>query len=284
MGKKAFDKRVREAMGNQIPNYLTGGKWKGIAYSHIYLKIEDNFIDGKEPIKCDLKGNLSGSDMKGKYHVGANHVNSSQIMCMNFFKKFFEKTEWEEYLLTALRKIGVQMGSNQIENATFEFEPCHKEGTNFDFYMEMEDGSHISFEIKFTEPDFGGLNPDKNDPTKYDRKWKEIYSSLVDECPFLNCSKDEFYGNPRKKYYQINRNICYARKGDVVLFLTPKANNACGIDRGRNYIDSITEKYPNIRNIYWEELVKALMAIIDDVPELRDYYLKFQKKYIDVLS
>ena len=206
-------------------------------------------------------------------------------MCINFFKKFFENSEWEAYLITTLRNLDVPIKSDKIKNAGFEYEPDHIEGTNFDFYMEMENGSHLSFEIKYTETDFGGIKPDKKDPKKYDRKWDEIYSKKVNECPFLNCDEGEFYGYPRKKYYQINRNICYAHDKDAVLFLTPRANDSKGIIRGREYIESITKNSPNIRHIYWECLVEELLVVIaDSDSDLKEYYEKFKKKYIDVLN
>ncbi len=36
----------------------------------------------------------------------------------------------------------------KIENAVFEYEPDHEEGTNFDFYLTLDDGKRISFECK----------------------------------------------------------------------------------------------------------------------------------------
>ena len=44
MGKKSFDKRVREAMVRDISASLRGGKWKGISYNHIYKNLGDNLL------------------------------------------------------------------------------------------------------------------------------------------------------------------------------------------------------------------------------------------------
>lgn len=273
----SFLKRVQTIMGERAPKELTGGPWHGRAYSHIYLDKKYNFIDGQYPALCDIKGNLfEGHEIK--YHDGAAHLNSSQVVCISFFKKFFEKEEWEQYLVNALKNIGVPLSSDEIESAIFEYEPNSKERTNFDFYMVMSDGSRVSMEIKFTEAEFGGISPDKNDPEKYSRKWTEIYKGMVDDSPYLCCTEDDFYRN-----YQVNRNIAFAREGDVVLFLTPRANDAKGLVEGRGYIDSFTKEYSNIRNIYWEDLVEELMKLISE-KELVDYYTKFKEKYIDVLK
>ena len=72
--------------------------------------------------------------------------------------------------------------------------------------MILKDKTHISFEIKYTELEFGGISPDKNSLGKYQRKF--------------------------------NRNICYVKAGDIVLFLTPRANYSAGLVEGRNYIYS----------------------------------------------
>jgi len=274
--KKSFSKRIQEIMGERAPKELTGGTWHGVAYPHIYLDKKYNFIDEKYPVLCDIKGDLfSGKEIK--YHDGAAHLNSSQVVCIGFFKKFFEKEEWEQILVKALVNLGVPLSSNQIKCATFEYEPDSAERTNFDFYMVMADGSKISMEIKYTEPEFGGISPDNKDPDKYSRKWISIYQDMVEKSPFLNCTEDEFY-----KHYQVNRNICYAGNNDIVLFLTPRANDAIGLADGREYIDSYSESYPNIRNIYWEDLVAEIMKLVSDTV-LADYYCKFKEKYIDIL-
>lgn len=273
---ESFLKRIQRIMGENAPKELTGGTWCGIAYPHIYLDKKYNFIDREYPIHCDIKGNLfEGREIR--YHKGAAHLNSSQVVCISFFKKFFEKEEWESVLIKALKNIGVPLSSDDIKCAVFEYEPDKNEGTNFDFYMALEDGSKVFMEIKYTESGFGGISPDKNDPDKYSRKWTGIYCEMVDKSPFLNCSKEEFYRN-----YQVNRNISFANKDDVVLFLTPRANDAKKLNVGRAYIDSYTASYPKIRNIYWEDLVAELMKLVS-VDELRDYYTKFQEKYIDIL-
>lgn len=273
---KTFSKRIQEIMGERAPKELTGGTWHGVSYPHIFLDKKYIFIDGKYPTFCDIKGDLySGREIK--YHDGVAHLNSSQVVCISFFKKFFEKEEWEQILVKALINLGVPLLASQIKCATFEYEPDSAEKTNFDFFMVMDDESKVSMEIKYTESEFGGISPDKKDPDKYSRKWISIYKDMVEKSPYLNCTENEFY-----KHYQVNRNICYAGKNDIVLFLTLRANDARGLEEGREYIDKFSVEYPNIRNIYWEDLVAEIMKHVSDT-ELADYYCKFKEKYIDIL-
>ena len=276
MAEKSFAKRIQDAMGERAPKELTGGLWRNIERNHIYKDKKYNFIDEVYPDDCDAKGQFYGE--KIEYHNGAAHLNSSQVMCINFFKKIFEKDEWNGILLKTLKSVGVPIVSGKIKYAIFEYVPESKEGTNFDFYVILDNNSCVSFEVKYTEAEFGGISEDKRYPDRYKRKWTNAYEEMVHRCPYLSCSEEEFYSE-----YQINRNICLAKEGDIVLFLTPRANDAKGILRGRKYIDSCTSSNSNIMNIYWEDVVKALMKLIVNEPELMDYYGKFKEKYIDIL-
>lgn len=270
----AFDKRVKEAMSKNADQTLVGGLWQGRSYKHIYKDMKYNFIEEKFPQNCNIKGKLATD--KIKYHRGASHMNSSQALCINYFQKFFEKPSWENVLVDILRDAGLVIKSGDITDAIFEYEPNGEEKTNFDFYMGLGDGSHISFEIKYTESEFG--TPSSKTPGTYHAKWENVYSEMVKHSSFLHCDEACFYDE-----FQINRNICYAGKEDAVVFLTPKANNYRGIVKGRNYIDILNRNNRNIMNLYWEDLVDCTMKRVSHDKELLDYYSKFKKKYIDIL-
>lgn len=220
MEKLIFSKRIQEVMGQHAPKKYTGGKWHNRPYDHICIDKKYNFIDGQFPEKCDIKGNHFGETKRIKYHEGAAHLNSSQVMCISFFKKFFENPDWEKYLIMTLQQVGVPVPTVQIKDAIFEYEPDPKEKTNFDFYMILENGVRVSIEVKYTEAEFGGISFDQKDPDKYARKWQDLYKGMVDNSPYLSCIEEAFFAQ-----YQINRNICYAWENDIVLFLTPRAND-----------------------------------------------------------
>lgn len=272
----AFAKIIQERMGSAVSDQTPRGEWNGVEYKHIYSNLRNNFIDGSYPKESCIKGDLPNTAIK--YHRGASHMNSSQVMCISFFKKFFEKPEYECILLDILKSNGIEIAAeDQIEAAAFEYEPCTKERTNFDFFILLHSGVKISFETKYTESEFGGISPDKNDPHRYDRKWDEIYKDMVSECPFLAIGKEEFYEN-----YQINRNIVYAGVADYALFLTPAANHENGIEKGRTYIDRLNHLH--IKILYWEEITEKTRKSVCDFSELREYYEKFYDKYIRILD
>ena len=296
--KNNYEALVKERMSKKFPKEQLGGSFRAKTYPHIFLKLKDNFIDGKFPTKKCIKGNLTNTEIK--YHY-AEHLNSSQTMCIAYFKKFFESKEYEYLLVKILRMQGIAItNDSEFTDAVFEYVPCAQEGTNFDFFIKLNNGKQITWEIKFTEREFGGTKQGELS-NKYINKYQNIYIPMLEKCIYYNssdkdcdykcfktgmltdcciqdkCSIYEFF-----KYYQIRRNILYARNsGDYVIFLTPKENKA--LDEERVYIERYASKCGTayIRNIYWEDLLETTLNVTSSVPELLDYYTKFKEKYFE---
>ena len=151
--KNRYELDVKERMQKMYPESLMGGYFRGKSYPHIFKELKDNFIDGTFPEKKCLKGNLTNS--KIKYHY-AEHINSSQTMCIAYFKKFFESRENELLLAEILMAQGIAVaGCGEFTDAVFEYIPDAKEGTNFDFFLKLANGMQITWEVKFTEGGFG---------------------------------------------------------------------------------------------------------------------------------
>lgn len=311
--KETYAESVKKRMKNKMPENLLGGLYDGQPRPHICNKLEYNFIDGKYPKEKCIKGIPTNKEIK--YHY-AEHLNSSQTMCISYFKKFFEKPEYEALLIKILSEMGLGISVfDTIEEAIFEHILNPKEGTNFDFYLKLHDDRQITFEIKFTESEFGATSKIKDASFVYCKKYADIYVPMLAKCAYspknnilsdnIAClngkEKAEFFpcleakGNREEckeqntcpayqfyKYYQIRRNILYAEKDkDIVIFLSPEENHS--LDKEREYIEwyANTLKTPNIRNIYWEKLLDATLLIVKDAPELFEYYKKFKNKYFE---
>lgn len=259
-----------------------------ICKRHIY-----NFIDGKTP----------SDDFNFTYHQYAASLNSSQMMCINFFKKFFENNNYKKLLVELLKNCELKISEGCIAEAAFEYRPDRYENTNLDFFMRMSDGQKISFEVKFTEPDFGSISKVKKGENiyRYRDSWNKNYSRLIKNSFYfssdLQCDKDcecteggvlknccdktescgvyKFYEN-----FQINRNILYAETDrDIVVFLTPRENFF--LNSGRRYIEQFAAEHntPNIVNLYWEDVIEKTLVLTMQDKELNDYMMKFKNKY-----
>lgn len=86
--KNRYEATVKERMMKKAPKELLGGTFRKKAYPHIYKELKDNFIDRTYPTKKCLKGNLTDAEIK--YHY-AEHLNSSQAMCIAYYTQFKEK-------------------------------------------------------------------------------------------------------------------------------------------------------------------------------------------------
>lgn len=300
--KNDYASTVKERMQKKIPPSKCGGKFQGKPRSHIYLKLGDNFIDGVYPKKKCLLGELT--DQQIKYHY-AEHLNSSQAMCISFFKRFFEPTSKASRLIKILDALGIDLvEAGEITDDVFEYTPNTAEGTNFDFYLRTKNDTQITWEIKFTESEFGKTTRTKGRESRYSEKYKDIYvkelpksiyttvpvsicdtydcllsGALTDGCERSgSCPTYEFY-----KYYQIRRNLLYATgKNDYTLFLSPRENE--NLNEERQYIDSLAEKWNtnHIKNIYWEDLIEVTLSCVSDDSELLNYYTKFKEKYFEI--
>lgn len=221
---------------------------------------------------------LNGEDflIEKDLHRYAHHLNSSQLMCYNFFRPYIikegGKTCPNDALMDLLSKYIV---INQCDDAECHFEyvqggDYEGEGTNFDFYLKSGK-TEVFFEIKYTEAGFGKCENDGRHKDKFVR----IYNGLIKKCPAIKESisfNDEFCKN-----YQLFRNSIRATgKNKYVIFIYDENNPYC-----KNQLDEflrkfITDDYKmNIIGITWQDLVHQLKSPHKD--EFIDKYLSYQK-------
>ena len=105
-------------MVNTVPQEHLGGIFNGRKYNHICKEQKYNFIDHCFPTYGNIKGCLNYD--KIDYHRGITHLNSSQAMCINYFKKFFETEKYESLLAEILLMHGIDTsGCKGFSDAVF---------------------------------------------------------------------------------------------------------------------------------------------------------------------
>lgn len=248
------------AKKNNLAN-LIGGEWQKNGYPHI-LKVEpsENYRKNKYDLVCKyniIKGVNYENNNENKYpfvldkmHPYAYHLNSSQVLCYNFFRPLLDN----EYkgLIELLKKQGIQI--SRPVKVEFEYSDDTNEKTEFDFYVKADD-TEIFFEIKYTEQSFGkwvGKAASK-------KNFENTYSSLVDKTTVLRKDlisyEDETKGE-FNRYFQLFRNALRANNTNkYTVFIFPKANKTLV-----NQYDKFKDKYildnKHIVAWYWEELLK----------------------------
>lgn len=269
---KTWRKRVYDHLEKYKKETLKipeNGVFKGIEYGHILPKENGplNYIWVEKKMNYNLKI---------KQHMYWYHLNSSQTMCINFFLPLILK-EKKDYLSLFFEKV---LGINKkIKHSEFEKE-LEKGSTNFDFYAEDSDGRHYYFEIKYTEYDVSK----KTSTEKVKETYEKFYQNDVKSNPTFSKVDEDMFMN---KHYQAYRNMVKAKGDDYSIFITMDGNEGVDkeIDKALADLDLNREnaREKNIILLHWGEVVKKTLDFIyeRDDQELIDYYMEFEKKYLD---
>ena len=238
-----------------------------------YNSISLNYVLPKSNFKDNLMPGVVINDDEIKYHRYANHLNSSQMMCINFFYPI----RYDMILVEMLnRYLDLKLDdSASIIKSEFEYTPDGQTRTNFDFYLELSNGMKFYMEIKYTENGFGSVSFDSNYPDRYEREWSKFYSDQVKNSIHLkDISSEDFYKN-----YQINRNLAYIKNDlDYVVFIYPFDNTAL---YASNYQGKKLHQVEikNFFQIDWHELCDMTLEITKGTNFYR-HYLEFKEKYL----
>lgn len=189
-------------------------------------------------------------------HQYAHHLNSSQIMCYNFFRPMIEGFDGTMYHPKddLIKLFGMEVDEElEHKNAVcnFEYIDKSKDNTNFDFYFKSNQ-IEVFCEIKYTEEGFAKSSRAK-DPHEL---FESVYKPMIDKAKdiFANGSISESVFNT--KYYQLARNAIRATSsGKHVFFICPSANEnlmnqfrqfstECLTDEGRK----------RVKLINWEDI------------------------------
>lgn len=216
--------------------------------------------------------------LRGKLHQYAHHLNSSQIMCYNFFRpQLGDNKQVKAPLIKLLRELGIDFSQGQ-ENAEADFEYVSKESkepkrkTNFDFFVKIGE-TKVYYEIKYTENGFGSCKNDKEHQKKF-----HYYEGEMKKCGIFKENvndKDETIC----KYYQLIRNAINVGENSFVVIITDQRNESTN-----NHLDEFEDnmlisnaKYRNhLKCITWKEICnKAQNCGFSET-----HIEQFQEKYL----
>ncbi len=196
--------------------------------------------------------------LMGKLHRYAHHLNSSQIMCYNFFRpQLDDNKQVKEPLIKLLQSIGVFFNeTNESAEAEFEYEdekskePYRK--TSFDFFIKMGE-TRVYFEIKYTENGFGTCEDDKKG--EHRKKFNNYYKGEMKKCGIIKKSAIN-WNETFRKYYQLVRNAIKVGEKSFVVIITDERNFLTN----KQLCDFEKEMIENAKNrshlicISWQEL------------------------------
>lgn len=270
---------------NHMPEKPEAGSWQGKGEAKPYILGNPSSFKEKEELinKYALLESVKKQypiDHKTFHlHQYAHHMNSSQIMCYNFFRPLMEGFDGEMYHAkeSLVRLIGGEIGEDLEHHGgicKFEYKDRSEENTNFDFYF-REGEIETFFEIKYTEEIFANSSSSSNPHEQYE----EVYKPMIED------AKDIFKGgtiseeNLNTKYYQLARNAMRATTKDKhVFFIIPQEREDLKSQFEQFSAECLTEEGKRrVALIYWENLVENARNIGIDVDEFSKRYLDFLK-------
>ena len=284
---KRFYEDVREHLINDLEKSQRGntegivpGIWpnNGKKYRHI-LNIE------KGKVSAIQRYNLIRSARQlpfildeNNLHRFSHHLNSSQIMCYNFFRPQISSDKLiKKPLLKLLRDKGVILkGGLESAEAVFEYEDLESKEpnrkTNFDFFVRIGE-IKVYFEIKYTENGFGVCNNDK----KHQKKFRDYYEGEMTRCGIFK-SEIIKWSDSFCKYYQLIRNAINVGEKSFVIIITDERNRStnkqlCDFEKDM----LVNAKYRNhLICVTWKNLCDRAQDCGFDVSHLSE----FREKYL----
>ncbi len=248
-----------------------------------------------------LVGQVDFEMLIGNPHTLARHLNSSQVLCYNFFRSMMSVTEPKSRLGYAneemVRFVKETVGINISEKALcqFEYEDSKTkqtfkeyakykgkgENSQFDFFIHDEE-KRIYFEIKYTEDSFGGWTKNKktspysiaNHCAYIEKGYKDL---LKKSCFFTNDCKHNILSYSEKessdpknsfnKHYQLFRNALKADENAYTVFIFPDANPGPKKEF-EDFKKNLVEGQNHIIALRWEDLTSYMS------PEFIEKYIK----------
>lgn len=214
-----------------------------------------------------------------KLHPDAHHMNSSQIMCYNFFRpllKEYNKNKKDykpsDELVDLVGKIIDTPLENKNSSCKFEYIQPNTDTTNFDFYLKCGD-VEVFFEIKYTEKEFAKKKITPESELQYEKVYKPMISKAEHIFKDKVISASDFLKN-----FQLLRNAIRAIDNNkYVVFICPRAH-----DNLVNQYNKFKEQFlspkgeEHVKLVTWESLLTAAENILISQGE-------FCKRYISIL-
>jgi hypothetical protein len=226
-----------------------GGLYKKKEYLHV---LKGN--DCKDVLKYNL---LEDDDLFQRPQTYAHHLNSSQVLCYNYFRGLIDNTDCIKktgHPTTKLIELMEKQGIKIPNDATCSFEKSGQDDSYYDFVIEHKD-VNVYFEIKYTEQSFsrtGKISDDFRDKVKsYKQKFKDNKILKLNTISFdIEDEESDFI-----KYYQLYRYALLCNESTYFVCVLPRANKRLrdAFERFRNHVTSNYKSH--YIALYWEDIV-----------------------------
>ena len=213
-----------------------------------------------------------------KLHPDAHHMNSSQIMCYNFFRpllKEYNKNKKDykpsDELVDLVGKIIDTPLENKNSSCKFEYIQPNTDTTNFDFYLKCGD-VEVFFEIKYTEKEFAKKKVTPDSELQYEKVYKPMISKAEHIFKDKTISASDFLKN-----FQLLRNAIRAIDNNkYVVFICPRAHDNL-VNQYNKFQDQFLSPKgeEHVKLVTWESLLTAAEELSINQGEFCKRYISF---------
>lgn len=255
--RKGHLKEYAEEKGMPI-----GGSWKGKGEYDYILKFtkDKNSARSKQNryemvCKYNILDGVDTTKFKQKdMHSFAHHLNSSQVLCYNFFRPLIDKNGGASQSLVDLlsnQGISIEKGAK----CTFEYEDGLGDETQFDFHIKSGE-TEVFFEIKYTENCFASYSKESSARTQYKERYAVQFGKQ--NCLVEKPQDEDDFIKKAKNDYQLYRNtVRITDKKKYVVLLYPGENES--VEKQAKAFVETKEKpeyQENIKRVYWKKIVE----------------------------
>ncbi len=209
-----------------------------------------------------------------KWNRFSHHLNSSQVMTVNFFYPLIRYRELEAFLTLA----GIEDEIiYDVEHLQFlkvsEKEKSEGKKTFFDFYMKLKSGREVFVETRYTEGAYGRANDQS-----HHAKFIKTYEPLLKDSVFLKeeYKNEEFFLNN----YNFMRGLVNMDENSILIVLYPRENWAIRekvlFAKEQLVKENMQEHFIPV---IWEDVLEAMMKNLNNNEVAWYYESWFKNKY-----
>jgi hypothetical protein len=204
----------------------------------------------------------------------SHHLNSSQVMAVNFFYPLIKHQELGSFLSLAGIEDEVIYDAEHISfSKKSEKENTEKRKTCFDLYLKLESGKEVYIKTSYTNGCYGRALDEE-----YLLRYREIYEPMLRDSKAV---KEEYRSEAYfMDNYRFMRSIAHLDENSHLIVIYPRENWEIR-EKSINFKEEILE--PSYADRFvpmaWEELLELLIEKVRDNNVARFYDSWFKDKY-----
>lgn len=208
------------------------------------------------------------------WHRYSHHLNSSQVMAVNFFYPLLKYRELDKLLLLLGIEDEVVYDPAHISFSKIsELEETEGRKTCFDLYFRLKSGRDVYVMAKYTEGCYGRASEED-----FSEKYEETYRPLLEQSQII---KEEFRNEKTfLENYSFMRSLVHLTEESYLLVIYPRENWKIRDKALKAQEKILKEEFKgHFMPVVWEDLLELIMGKMNNNDVARFFESWFKDKY-----